>query len=197
MSLNFSNNAFSKNQKLVALSVIKESLKHSNDQIKIAKSVLKEISELESQKNDNLLKIKLSSYVNSMLKEMSGKGLTSMEEFFKKMSEIGKIEINDKNFNRNKLYYAAELLVHVGKSLNLIAKQFVKKSSIPPEKIIGELQEFQNQKESLKTIFQIDSSNDSKFSSFIKESGFDGQKFIEDISKLEKKDFVLTEKDKN
>ena len=104
------------------------------------------------------------------------------------MSEVSKVEVTVEKFDRNKLIAGAEILVKFGSSLNSIAK-FVKKSSIEDEKKLSEIDEFKDQKDSIKTLFKI-SSTTKGIEEIITGSEYSPDKFVEEMSELTKAQFL-------
>jgi hypothetical protein len=191
MSTNSSFNIFSKIQRKVARSIIEENYEKSiliHKRKQIAKSIIIEETQDERDKNNLNLKMALTSYVNDFKREIQDKNLPKIQSFFDKMSEVSKVEVTDEKFNRNKLIAGAEILVKFGSSLNSIAK-FVKKSSIEDEKKLSEIDEFKEQKDSIKTLFKM-SSTTKDIEEIITGSEYSPDEFLEEISELTKAQFL-------
>ena len=191
MSTNSSFNIFSEIQRKVARSIIEENYEKSiliHKRKQIAKSIIIEETQDERNKNNLNLKMALTSYINDFKREIQDKNLPKIQSFFDKMSEVSKVEVTDEKFDRNKLIAGAEILVKFGSSLNSIAK-FVKKSSIEDEKKLSEIDEFKDQKDSIKTLFII-SSTTKDIEEIITGSEYSPDKFVEEMSELTKTQFL-------
>ena len=191
MSTNSSFNIFSEIQRKVARSIIEENYEKSiliHKRKQIAKSIIIEETQDERNKNNLNLKMALTSYINDFKREIQDKNLPKIQSFFDKMSEVSKVEVTDEKFNRNKLIAGAEILVKFGSSLNSIAK-FVKKSSIEDEKKLSEIDEFKEQKDSIKTLFKI-SSTTKDIEEIITGSEYSPDEFVEEMSELTKTQFL-------
>ena len=191
MSTNSSFNVFSEIQRKVARSIIEENYEKSiliHKRKQIAKSIIIEETQDERNKNNLNLKMALTSYINDFKREIQDKNLPKIQSFFDKMSEVSKVEVTDEKFNRNKLIAGAEILVKFGSSLNSIAK-FVKKSSIEDEKKLSEIDEFKEQKDSIKTLFKI-SSTTKDIEEIITGSEYSPDEFVEEMSELTKTQFL-------
>lgn len=191
MSTNSSFNIFSEIQRKVARSIIEENYEKSiliHKRKQIAKSIIIEETQDERNKNNLNLKMALTSYINDFKREIQDKNLPKIQSFFDKMSEVSKVEVTDEKFNRNKLIAGAEILVKFGSSLNSIAK-FVKKSSIEDEKKLSEIDEFKDQKDSIKTLFKI-SSTTKDIEEIITGSEYSPDEFVEEMSELTKTQFL-------
>lgn len=191
MSTNSSFNIFSEIQRKVARSIIEENYEKSiliHKRKQIAKSIIIEETQDERNKNNLNLKMALTSYINDFKREIQDKNLPKIQSFFDKMSEVSKVEVTDEKFDRNKLIAGAEILVKFGSSLNSIAK-FVKKSSIEDEKKLSEIDEFKDQKDSIKTLFII-SSTTKDIEEIITGSEYSPDKFVEEMSELTKAQFL-------
>ena len=191
MSTNSSFNVFSEIQRKVARSIIEENYEKSiliHKRKQIAKSIIIEETQDERNKNNLNLKMALTSYINDFKREIQDKNLPKIQSFFDKMSEVSKVEVTDEKFDRNKLIAGAEILVKFGSSLNSIAK-FVKKSSIEDEKKLSEIDEFKEQKDSIKTLFKI-SSTTKDIEEIITGSEYSPDEFVEEMSELTKTQFL-------
>ena len=191
MSTNSSFNIFSEIQRKVARSIIEENYEKSiliHKRKQIAKSIIIEETQDERNKNNLNLKMALTSYINDFKREIQDKNLPKIQSFFDKMSEVSKVEVTDEKFDRNKLIAGAEILVKFGSSLNSIAK-FVKKSSIEDEKKLSEIDEFKEQKDSIKTLFKI-SSTTKDIEEIITGSEYSPDEFVEEMSELTKTQFL-------
>ena len=101
---------------------------------------------------------------------------------------ISDIDVTDEKFNKNELFAAAEILVKFGSALNSIAA-VIKKKEIPDETMLGQIEAFEKQKDSLKTLFVI-STTAAVTTQIMDLTEYNPTTFMVELSAVIKQDFL-------
>ena len=198
MSLKYpSNNLFSKIQRQVAKTLIEEIIEENSIKVllsrkkrQIAEIVIKEETTAAAEEKNILnLKLALTSYIDDFKNELKKiKNVVGITDFFEKMSKISDIDVTDEKFNKNELFAAAEILVKFGSALNSIAA-VIKKKEIPDETMLGQIEAFEKQQDSLKTLFVISTTADVT-TKIMDLTEYSPTTFMVEFSAVKKQDFL-------